>query len=749
MLAAVFALERLRYLSLLLLLLLLLRLLVWTPSLVSAQTGDSQPEPRTVRAFRLEPEESISLDGVLTEPVWDRAVPATGFRQQEPREGEKGSETTEVRIAFDESQLFLGVTLNDTEPDRVIGFQKQRDAWIGSDDRFMWILDTYRDGRTAYFFEINPAGLMGDGLVRVGSGDSLNKSWDGIWDARVRRADHGWTAEIRIPFRTLSFDPDLANWGINFQRTVRRKNEEMLWSGHGLNQGLFLPIYAGQLAGLEGLSQGLGLEFTPYAAGHYQDPDESGSPVDVGVDLSYSVTPNLRAAFTLNTDFAEVEVDDRQVNLTRFPLLFPERRDFFLEDSSVYDFARANGVRPYFSRRIGLDSGRPIPIVYGARLGGRTGRFDLGFLQVRTSSEQELGAEDFTVARVKRNILEQSSLGLIYTRRATGATEEIQIPAPADRHTVGVDLDLFSSRFLGDKNIQFEAFWVSVSDSLGESGTDTSSLMDRSARGVRFNYPNDRWRGHVSYREFGEDYDPAVGFVPRNGFRRVQPSFSFNPRPSSGPIRQIEMEVFYEHLLSLDNELLTRNLRLTPIGLRFGSGEEISVEWSNTFERLTEPFEIAEGVVLATGDYEFNDVSIDIESADHRAITGEFQVRRGAFWSGDRTALEAQISYRPIAGVELSSSWERNWIELVEGEFTTELLQFESNWAVNPRSSVTSILQFDNVSNLLGLYTRLRWILKPGSDLYLVYTQNWVDELQGFTTLDRAATTKVNYTHRF
>ncbi len=705
-----------------------------------------EPTPRAVHAIPLASGDQIVLHGVLSEAIWHEAVPAKDFRQQEPVEGAASTEATEVRLVFDRNELYLGVTLFDSEPDRVIAFQKERDTWIGSDDRFMWILDTYRDGRTAFYFEINPAGLMGDGLVRVGSGNSLNQSWDGIWEARVVRGDMGWTAEVRIPFRTLGFDPNQLVWGVNFQRTIRRKNEETLWSGHGLNEGLLLPIYAGRLTGLEELSQGIGLQVTPYAAGHYRDVEsDSGSPGDVGVDLSYNITPNVRAALTINTDFAEVEVDDRQVNLTRFPLVFPERRDFFLEDSSVYDFARANRVRPYFSRRIGLEGGRPVPIVFGVRLGGRAGRFDLGFLQVRTGALEQLGAEDFTVGRLKRNFFEQSSLGIIYARRATAATDDVT--EPPDRHTFGVDLDLNSSRFMGDKNVQFEAFWVATSDPLGDAGT--SSLTDRSAWGLRFDYPNDRWRGHVSYRELGELYDPAAGFVERNGFRRIQPTFSFNPRPRSGPVRQFGFEANYEHLLSLENVLLTRNLRLTPVDVRLNSGDQFRVEWSNIFERLEDSFEISDGVVLPIGDYNFNEVRLEIRSANHRAVSTDSFVWRGGFWSGTRTGFEARLAYRPIAGLELSASWETNWVDLPEGKFTTERLQLQNSWAMSPWSSLTTILQYDNVSSVLGLYARFRWIVKPGSDFYLVYTHNWIDEIGRFSTLERTATTKVNYTHRF
>ncbi len=322
-------------------------------------------EKRAVAAVALGEDEEVRLDGRLDEPFWDRAAPAKDFLQREPQESAPASERTEVRIAYNRSNLYIGVMLYDSEPTGIIAYQKQRDGDLDSDDRFMFILDTFLDERTAYYFETNPAGMMGDGIIRVSARDGLNMSWDGIWEARVSRGDYGWSVEIEIPFRTLNFDPRGDTWGINFQRTIRRRNEEALWSGWLLNQNLSRPVFAGRLTDLSGMSQGLGLEVKPYGAASWKQNtnDETGrfdtqTPADVGADLTYSVTSSLRASLTVNTDFAEVEVDQRRVNLTRFPLRFPEQRDFFLEGSSVFTFSPASGVDPYFSRRIGLVEGR-------------------------------------------------------------------------------------------------------------------------------------------------------------------------------------------------------------------------------------------------------------------------------------------------------------------------------------------------------------------------------------------------------
>ncbi|MGE0864313.1 MAG: DUF5916 domain-containing protein [Vicinamibacterales bacterium] len=696
-------------------------------------------------AERLQTEERITLDGRLDEPAWARAVPATDFRQQEPVEGEAPSEATEVRVVFSATNLYIGAELFDSDPSGIKGFQRRRDAGLGSDDRFMWVLDTFRDGRTGYFFEINPAGLLGDGLLRIGSGGTINKSWDGIWDVRVRRHDRGWTAEIRIPFRTLNFDPQSERWGINFQRTIRRLNEELMWSGHRRNQGLFRPINAGILTGLGDISQGVGLEAKPYLAGNYSTADGvDDTGADIGLDLGYSVTPSLRLAMTVNTDFAETEVDDRQVNLTRFPLFFPERRQFFLEGSSIYNFAGSNGVTPFFSRRIGLVDGEPVPVQFGARLGGQAGAWDLGLLQVRTGAQGSAPTEDFSVARLRRNFFAQSSIGAIYTRRASGPAGGVELP---DRHTYGVDLDMSTAAFLGDKNLQFEAFFAAHTES---APGEVTTLGDRSARGLRLNYPNNEWQAHVSLRELGDAWDPAAGFTPRRGFRRLQPSVSWNPRPRAlANVREMQFQVYFERLTDLDGVLETRRLSAQPFGMRLDQGDNLGVEVANQFEYLAEPFEIADGVVLAPGEYSFNDVRADFNSANQRMVSVNAEVQAGQFWSGTRRRAELGATIRPNGALNLSGVIERQDVTLPEGDFATTLMRVNAAWTPTPFIALTNSLQYDDVSRVMGLNARLRWIVRPGSDFYFVYGHNWRHETGRYLTLSRGATTKVNYTHRF
>jgi len=699
-----------------------------------------------IQAVRLEPGEVIRVDGTLDEAAWARISPITRFVQRDPVEGGEPSEPTEIRVAFDRDNLYIGAVFFDSDPGGIIAHQRARNAGLGTDDRFMWVIDTFGEGRGGYFFEINPAGLMGDGLIS--SGGSLNKSWDGIWEVRTSRGDHGWSAEIRIPFRTLNFDPDREAWGINFQRTIRRKQEEILWSGHRRNQSLMRTAHAGRLVGLGGLSQGIGLEVKPFVTGGLEQPQPgtsmTGVAPDIGIDLTYSVTPSLRAAATVNTDFAEVEADQRRVNLTRFPLAFPEQRDFFLEGSSVFSFSPRNGITPFFSRRIGLVGGDPIPIVYGGRLAGQAGAYDLGFFQVRTGSTDLVPQEDFTAARAVRGIFRESSVGAIYTRRGTHAWQEA---TGWDAHTVGADLDLFTSSFMGNRNLQFEALFAAHTRARGE---DTTSVLDRTARGIRLTYPNDPLSWHVSYREFGADFDPPVGFAPRRAFRRLQPSVGYTFRPAWSAVRTAGVQIAHTHLMDLDFSPQSVSTTLTPVDLRFESGENLGVEFSREFERLDRPFRIHPDVEIPIGDYNAWRTAIGASTASRRSVAAGAELSAGGFWSGSRTTAGSFLTVRPLPGVNLTGNLERNDVRLAEGDFSTTLTRLSAGVFPSPLTALTSTLQYDDLSRIVGLYSRLRWTVRPGSDVFLVYTHNWIDPLEGpLQTRERGAVTKLTYTHRF
>lgn len=712
-------------------------------------------ESKVIQSIRMNAQEQsdFKFDGKLDESFWNSIPAASGFTQQAPVEGADASEKTEVRIAFDDKNLYIGVILFDSEPDQIKAFQKRRDQRITADERFVWIFDTFNDQRNAYFMEINPNGMRTDGLVSTGQGGGINLSWDGIWDARTYIGEFGWSAEIKIPFSSLNFDENSQQWGVNFMRVIRRKNETVLWTGHRRNQGISRPQNAGVLSGLTGVSQGLGLEVVPFGILPVsKDATVSQSEVeinpDAGLDINYSITPSLKASLTFNTDFAEAEVDQRQVNLTRFAIAFPERRDFFLEGANIYSFAPSSGINPYFSRRIGLDQGNPIPITFGARLLGNVGSNNLALMHVQTGESGATPVENFTVARAKRNIGQESTLGLIYTRRATVDTVGSDMQ---DRHTLGADLELATSSFLGDKNLQFQAFYVFHNPSTVSD--DSTTISDRSSRGIRLNFPNRPWFGHVSYREFGDAFDPAVGFARRVGFRRLQPSIGFAPQfANSKVVDQVEWGIRFEHLMDLDFTLLTQDLIFTLGEVQFSSGEEIALNVGRNYELLEEPFDIKRdgSIIIPAGDYTNWVAEVGAETAEFRKISAGFEVEYGGFWSGTYTEIEGGLRLRPIPGIELTPSFERTMVRLPEGDFNTNLFLFEGIWDLSTELFLTLNVQYDNLSNEVGMNNRLRWIITPGSDLFLVYNHNWEENPLGrYETINQAGIMKVSYTYRF
>lgn len=494
----------------------------------AGQQPETNADSPVLKAVRLGAEEEITIDGLLDEAAWQRAEPAADFKQSDPRNGERATERTEIRIVFNRDNLYIGAHFFDSNPKGLLGNQMVRDGDLSADDRFMWILDPFYDQRSGYFFEINAAGAMGDAQLvpaRGGSsfGTTQNRAWNGIWLARVRRHDEGWTAEIEIPFRTLTFNPHAEAWGANFQRAVRRKNEDSFWTGWGRNQGIFNLAVSGRIEGIGEVSQGHGLDIKPYVIGTYSEAPGGGRSSTYkgngGLDFFYNITPQLKANFTVNTDFAQTEVDDRQVNLTRFPLFFPEKRDFFLESSGNFDFSREanDNLTAFFTRRIGLDeNGLPQKIDYGMKMGGQAGRFDLGLMHVRTAEEGAVLGEDFTVFRPKHRFLTQSYAGAIYTRRAR---RNSNIP---DRHTIGADFELATSRFRGDQNLLFSGFYMKT--------PNAARGRDNGAWGFRLSYPNDRWNARIAYKDFQPNVDPAVGFIEQADYRKWTPFFQFGTR---------------------------------------------------------------------------------------------------------------------------------------------------------------------------------------------------------------------------
>ena len=700
---------------------------------------------RIVTAARMQPGESIDLDGRLAEGVWKRAAPASGFTQVDPNNGAPPTEPTEVHIVFNEDTLYMGVICHDSDPNGMMGNTMLRDAPLGAGDRFMWVFDPYLDSRSGYFFEINPSGAMGDAIVLPGGGQE--RAWDGIWVARVTRTEDGWIAEIEVPFRTLNFDPNGRAWGINFQRTVRRKNEESMWNGFARNQNLRQMSNAGLVVGLSEISQGVGFDIKPYVVGSALAEPGRGRPEnsfngDAGVDFIYSLTPSLRASFTVNTDFAETEVDQRQVNLGRFPLRFPERREFFLEGSNYFNLSGYGDA--FFSRRLGLNQGRPQRIDYGAKIIGKSGAQDIGVLQVRTAEEDGRLGEDFSVIRVRRRFLTESHFGVLYTRRAVREDANMAAAMP-NLHTTGFDFRMSTRRFQGNKNLAFQSHYVRTSNTLNTG--------DSARYGVFVDYPNDLIGANASFNETQQNFNPAIGFVARAGVKELNSSVNYRPRPRSHPfIRQIQFGLEYSGIMDSRNNLLTRDIGLNLIQINTHWGDNIRFEISPRYERLDGDFKMNDNKIVLPGgaEYTFTRYVVNAGTGNSRAAAINAFYARGSYFSGDRWDFSPGISVRPRTGtlIELNGEWHR--ISLPEGAFTTRLFRTNIFQQFSPWVSVSSNIQYDTASRIIGWQGRFRWIIKPGNDLHLVYTHNWNnDPVAGRQTIDRKASTKFVYTHRF
>ena len=737
----------------------------------AAQQARRNPLDRpTVTAIRLEASEMITLDGQFDEPAWQRAVPARDFVQQIPVNGSEPTEKTEVRFVFSGEALYMAVTCYDSEPDKMLGNTMKRDEGLRADDRFMWVLDTFADARNGYFFEMNPSGLMADSLMSP-QGQS-NREWDGIWNARVRRSDIGWTIEVELPFRSFNFNPDLEAWGVNFQRTVRRKNEESLWMGWGLNQGLRIQ-YTGQLRGISGVSQGHGLDLRPYAvATSAASPGrgQSGSTNDAafGIDTYYNVTPALRANLTLNTDFAQTEVDQRQVNLTQYSLFFPEKRGFFLEGASNFDFAsydnnafgtnRNVAVVPFFTRRIGLDaSGDPQKIEYGVKLNGTAGRQDIGVMHIRTGQEGSEPGEEISAVRLRRNVLRQSYVGALYTRRQ--AHEGTGLVAPLGTfdalQTVGTDFRLGTTTFRRNQQLSASGYVLKTLNPL--------TTGNNAAWGGSVDYPNDRYVARMSYREVQANYNPALGFTLRNGYRRFAPEVRFQPRPRTPRGRTPFNVQQYQFAVAGDVQYVTatgdpliRQWDFTVFQANLQSQDQLQIHVLPTYEKLDKPFTLAYGIgqsaVLGRGtEASYNRFRVQLRTADRRKLAGTFTYETGSFYTGQRNQIILDTGIRPRRGIVLYLYSEWNTLDLAQKHFTTRLYRAVLDTQFNPWVQLSNNIQYDSVSQVMGWQSRFRWILKPGNDLYVVYNHNWLDDLvrDRFITLDRRASSKVLYTFRY
>lgn len=683
----------------------------------------------------------IRLDGRLDEAAWAAAVPIGELTQVLPDEGGSPSERTEIRVLVDKDALYFGVACFDRSPEGIIATELTRDADLDVDDSISVVLDPFFDHRNGFFFKINPNGARADGQIS-NSAEFPSLDWDGIWNAHARITDEGWTAEIEIPWKSLRFKPGQEVWGLNVQRVIKRRNETVRWSGARRDIWISNLAEAGRLQGIPDVRQGLGLDIRPYGLVARREGNEW--KVDGGLDVSKNLAPNLNASLTVNTDFAETEVDARQVNLTRFDLFYPEKRAFFLEGAGVFDVVTGIPMMPdlipFFSRRIGLMEqngiATEVPVLVGAKITGRQSGYNIGLLDVQTDGVDPVGldGQNLLAARVSRDFWKQSYVGGIFTRGN---------PSGEGSNTlVGADARFATSAFMGDKNLSLSLFAFRTDD----EASDSSGF----AGGFFIDYPNDLWFANLSWKQIGEDFRPALGFAPRTGIRKTNAMFMFRPRPEKAGIRQVSFQVFPELITDMDNRVDNWRLDITPLEVEFNSGDEFEVSIVPQFERLTVPFPISREVTVPAGAYRFDRYGVSVETATKRPWVASFEAQFGSFYDGTRRDLALDLTLKPSHHLLVGAGAERADVSLPAGDFFTQLFSLRGNVNFTPNVSWANLVQYDTESRILGFQTRFRWILKPGSDLFFVWNRGWFRTFEHdyVSSFDRG-TVKLQYTFRF
>ncbi len=701
------------------------------------------PPSEYYRVAPVRVENGPQIDGRLDEEVWLRAAVIDEFVQQEPAEGEPATERTVVRLLYDAEALYLGVEAYDTEPGGVIATEMRRDSLrLLDEDNFQVILDTFQDRRSGYMFVTSPLGAKleqqvaeeGEGGWRGRNSNNVNINWDGVWDVVSRRTADGWVAEIAIPMVTLRF-PRTAEqvWGVNFMRNIRRKNEQVFWAPISKEYTLTRVSLAGTMTGIGAVNRGLDLRMTPYMlAGGRQERatgtvaggglDGSGFN-DYGLDVKYGVASGLNLDLTLNTDFAQVEVDEQQVNLTRFPLFFPEKRDFFLENAGMFNvgtpgsgFGRVADL--FFTRRIGLSAGgQPTPIIGGARLTGKVNRHNVAAMNITTGSFGNAG-DNFFVGRYSRDILARSKVGgIVIDKQAVGSVFAPDAGGVSHyNRTFAADTTLAVHR-----NLTMTGF-VAKTQTPGLTSGDMASY-------ARATWLSPAFHVYTEFADLQENFNPEVGFVPRLGIRTSKFHGEWNPRPGRFNIRMFDPMWNITYTTDQHNRLLTRRIH-NMIGTYFENGSSVMFYFNDHFEQLDIPFPIRNtGVTVPAGTYRFGEWVFSYQSDPSRRLYTRTRYSPQTFFDGTRTDIQATVGLRATSRVSAETIFNRSDVDLPWGDFVADLASLRLDLTLSPTVTLRSLSQYNSLTGELSNSIRFNWIYSPGSDIYIAYDEMRLDDL--------------------
>lgn len=703
--------------------------------LVAAPAATDEPVRKSVAAHRAAV--PPVLDGRLDDAVWSEASFVEDLHVVVSDEFGPPGERTRVYVAFDDDNLYFAARFFESNPDAIVAkVLSKRDVSFG-EDGFSVTLDPFDQARTGYIFDVNPNGMRSEAIYT--DADRQNWDWEGIWHAAAQIDGEGWSAEVAIPLKTLSFDPARDAWGVNFTRWHGIDSEQYGWVSYNRTQEL---SRTGLVTGLAGLDQGHGLDVIPgLRTGITRDHvlDEDDDFLEPSLDAFWKITPSMTAALTLNPDFSGTTADTRQINLTRFDLFFPEQRAFFLQDSDIFEFARlqAQSGIPFFSRRIGLDDGgETLTLDAGLKLAGRAGPLSIGVLGVRQDAAVGPGSTELFVGRAAVNVLEESSLGAIVTSGNPDPT--------VDNSLVGFDFRYLNTRLGDDRSIEATA-WYQQTDTEGLDGDDAGY-------GFSFAMPNSEgWSGEVVYKSLQENYNPALGFAARTDFEAVFGGLGYTWRPQNSWIRRVETEVGAEFVEPINGSDRNHEIEVNLFELENQTADRLELEYLFLEEEFVDPFEISDGVVIPGGRYNFDHACVSLYTGEQRVLATDSTLCEGGFYDGSILLFATRATWRPSKHLKVIFGGEYNDVHLPQGNFITRLATLNLDVSFSTALSWENLIQYDNVSETVGVNSILRWIPRAGQETVLAVNtlREDFDRDGRFRSLASDLTLKLSYTFRY
>lgn len=658
---------------------------------------------------------SIKLDGQLNESCWSAAMPIENFTQREQHEGAPATEKTKVAVVYTTNQLYFGIWCYDSNAAKISAQQMARDFSWRSDDNIEIMLSPFNDNRNGYLFVTNANGALAD--VQVGDeGKVWNKDWNGVWDVAVTRNEKGWFVEMVIPFSTLKFKKEsVQTWGINFERNIRRKKEQLLWQGWSRLYDVERISQGGKLTGIKDIEQGTTVELNPYLLSGIEFAGRNTeTTVKVGGEVNFDITPTLKLNFSGNTDFAQVESDRQQINFSRFSLFFPEKRQFFLEGKNNYEM-NVGRTRLFYSRRIGIDQGTDVPIIAGLRFFGKLNKTNIGVMSIQTAEKAAIPSTNYSVIRVKQDIFKQSSIGLMATQKITNGHYN---------RVYGSDFTYATSTLFGNKNLV-----VGASFAVSETQTDTlaeNKNKDNLTYNVFLSYLNDIIEYDLGFTAMQQGFNPEMGFARRKNFQEFYTELQFNPRFKKLPFFRnlIFKPIDVNYYVNDETKALESIFyEWRPLGFVTKSGEFMEFNVQHLFDHPTEAFELVDNIFIPPGKYWDNRLELQFSTFRGRKIAAAFEANVGGFYTGKRQRFELNTFYNVNKHLNINVDWQRNYLQFAERSFITDEIGGRLDYAFNPKLQTSLFAQWNTQDETILVNYRLNWIPKIGSYFYFVVNQ--------------------------